>query len=188
MTNISVSDKPDYDLGKSSIMKEAMYCVCGFSTQSGNKLAKHLGNHGCQSAYASLEEAEKARIMPEGLEDNVSVFSRDIKTGLQGEKMEEDRDDNDKCNVEDESEVKEVDEEDEMQTKASKEEDDKEKDVPPGPGGLLFGTLFKYMEEKHEEELGTENQTEEQLDDGVKSGKETVEDRVEKGQDADDEK
>ena len=166
MTNISVSDKPDYDLGKSSIMKEAMYCVCGFSTQSGNKLAKHLGNHGCQSAYASLEEAEKARIMPEGLGDNVSVFSRDIKTGLQGEKMEEDRDDNDKCDVEDESEVKELDEEDEMQTKASKEEDDKEKDVPPGPGGLLFGTLFKYMEEKHEEELGTENQNGELLEAG----------------------
>ena len=163
MTNISVSDKPDYDLGKSSIMKEAMYCVCGFSTQSGNKLAKHLGNHGCQSAYASLEEAEKARIMPEGLEDNLSVFKRDIK---EDEKMEEDRDDNDKCNVEDESVVKEVSEEDEMQTKASKEEDDKEKDVPPGPGGLLFGTLFKYMEEKHEEELGTENQTGELLEAG----------------------
>ena len=97
-TNLSVSDKPDYDLGKSSIMKEAMYCVCGFSTQSGNKLAKHLGNHGCQSAYASLEEAEKARIMPEGQEDNVSVFSRDIKTGLQGEKEQGNNDDNDKNN------------------------------------------------------------------------------------------
>ena len=198
MTNLSVSDKPDYDLGKSSIMKEAMYCVCGFSTQSGNKLAKHLGNHGCQSAYASLEEAEKARIMPEGREDNVSVLTRDMKTGLQGEKEQGNNDDNDKKNVEGDSVAKDVAEGDKIETKATKEEyeaetsnteqNDKEKDMPPGPGGLLFGTLFKYMEEKHEEELGTENQTEEQLDDGVKSGKETVKDRVEKEQDADEEK
>ena len=53
-----------------------------------------------------------------------------------------------------------------MPTKASKEEIEKEQDVPPGPGGLLFGTLFKYMEEKHEEELGTENQNGELLEAG----------------------
>ena len=41
-----------------------MYCICcGFSTNSGNKLAKHLGTHGCQSAYAyeSPVAVKKAR-------------------------------------------------------------------------------------------------------------------------------
>ena len=44
-------------------MKEVMYCVCGFSANSGNKLAKHLGTHGCQSAYAyeSPVAVKKAR-------------------------------------------------------------------------------------------------------------------------------
>ena len=36
--------KPQFDLGKSVIMQEPMFCVCGYSAHSGNKLAKHLGN------------------------------------------------------------------------------------------------------------------------------------------------
>ena len=114
--------------------------------------------------------------MPEGLEDNVSVFSRDIKKGLQGEKEQGNNDDNDKNNVEGDSVAKDVAEGDKIETKATKEEyeaetsntdqNDKEKHMPPGPGGLLFGTLFKYMEEKHEEELGTENQNGELLEAG----------------------
>ena len=42
-------------------MKKVMYCLCGTAYNSGNKLAKHLHIHGCQSAYASLEDAERAR-------------------------------------------------------------------------------------------------------------------------------
>ena len=33
----------DYNLGKPCIMSEPMFCVCGFTTDSGNKMAKHLG-------------------------------------------------------------------------------------------------------------------------------------------------
>jgi len=54
--------KPVFDLGKSIIMQEPMFCVCGFSAHSGNKLAKHIGTHGCKSAYPNLEEAVKARV------------------------------------------------------------------------------------------------------------------------------
>merc|ERR1719233_2820438 len=54
--------KPVFDLGKSIIMQEPMFCVCGFSAHSGNKLAKHIGTHGCKSAYPNLEEAIKARV------------------------------------------------------------------------------------------------------------------------------
>merc|ERR1719233_1128741 len=43
-------------------MQEPMFCVCGFSAHSGNKLAKHIGTHGCKSAYPNLEEAIKARV------------------------------------------------------------------------------------------------------------------------------
>jgi len=35
-----------------------------------------------------------------------------------------------------------------------KEEGKTEEDRQPGPGGLLFGTLFKYMEDKEEGEGG----------------------------------
>ena len=45
-------------------MKKVMYCLCGTAYNSGNKLAKHLHIHGCQSAYASLEDAERARNIP----------------------------------------------------------------------------------------------------------------------------
>ena len=32
-----------FNLGKPSIMKDLMYCVCGFTAHSGNKMAGHLG-------------------------------------------------------------------------------------------------------------------------------------------------
>lgn len=53
------SPNSKYDLGKPLVLDKPMFCVCGFSANSGNKLAKHLGSHGCNSAYPSLEEAKK---------------------------------------------------------------------------------------------------------------------------------
>ena len=55
----------EFNLGKSSILQEPMFCVCGFSAHSGNKLAKHLGTHGCKSAYPSIQEANKAKVEQE---------------------------------------------------------------------------------------------------------------------------
>ena len=142
-------------------MKEVMYCVCGFSAHSGNKLAKHLGTHGCQSAYVSLEEAERARNIPAGQEDNFFIYSRD--SGALQEKGEEKEKEKDEEQREDEDNVKnndtvekevveeekETKEEDKVEPSEGKEikEVENEEDKQPGPGGLLFGTLFKYMEE-----------------------------------------
>ena len=39
---LHISAKP-FNLGKSTILKEPMFSVGGFSTTSGNKMAKHLG-------------------------------------------------------------------------------------------------------------------------------------------------
>ena len=125
-----------------------MYCVCGFSAHSGNKLAKHLGTNGCQSVYPSLEEAERARNIPEGEEDNYFIYSRNTEAqeqheedkqipGESGDKLMEDKMDT----VEEKQE----------ETEASGEEGivvEKEEDTKPGPGGLLFGTLFNYMKDK----------------------------------------
>jgi hypothetical protein len=52
---------PTYTLGKPVQLEQEMFCCCGFSTNSGHRLAKHLGTHGCRSAYPSREEAVRAR-------------------------------------------------------------------------------------------------------------------------------
>ena len=158
-TDLIIPAKPEYDLGKSSILKEVMYCVCGFSAHSGNKLAKHLGTNGCQSVYPSLEEAERARNIPEGEEENFFIYSRN--TEGQQEHLEQEGSheevkqvpcesgDKDKPGEEDKMDTEEKDKE---ETEVSEEEEsgnvgENEEDKQPGPGGLLFGTLFKYMEE-----------------------------------------
>merc|ERR1712062_865414 len=43
--------------------KNEVFCVCGFKTNSGNKIAKHLALHGCRSAYSSLESAQKSAVV-----------------------------------------------------------------------------------------------------------------------------
>ena len=35
--------EPVYNLGKPVLLEKEMFCCCGFSSTSGNKLAKHLG-------------------------------------------------------------------------------------------------------------------------------------------------
>jgi len=57
---------PVFDLGKSVILKEPMYCVCGYSAHSGMKLAKHIGRSGCQTAYPTIQEANKAKVERDG--------------------------------------------------------------------------------------------------------------------------
>merc|ERR1719369_414791 len=83
--------KPEFDLGKSVIMQEPMYCVCGYSAHSGNKLAKHLGTNGCKSAYPNLEEATKAKVESSSgeesqavstVEQNVSSMDQELEKGL----------------------------------------------------------------------------------------------------------
>ena len=56
-------EKPVFNLGIPSILKNEVFCVCGFKTNSGNKIAKHLALHGCRSAYPSLESAQKSAVV-----------------------------------------------------------------------------------------------------------------------------
>ena len=42
---IFLAANPKYDLGKPLVLDKPMFCVCGFSANSGNKLAKHLGQY-----------------------------------------------------------------------------------------------------------------------------------------------
>merc|ERR1719312_812748 len=74
--------KPVFDLGKSIIMKEPMFCVCGYSAHSGNKLAKHLGSNGCKSAYPDYETAQKACINKEGQEKDTGALDQELEKGL----------------------------------------------------------------------------------------------------------
>eukprot|EP00090_Calanus_glacialis_P030102 TRINITY_DN4841_c0_g1_i4.p1 TRINITY_DN4841_c0_g1~~TRINITY_DN4841_c0_g1_i4.p1 ORF type:complete len:1391 (+),score=553.03 TRINITY_DN4841_c0_g1_i4:337-4173(+) len=82
--------KPQFDLGKSVIMQEPMFCVCGYSAHSGNKLAKHLGSNGCKSAYPNLEEATKAKVESAGgeahltpdKENEFSPLDQELEKGL----------------------------------------------------------------------------------------------------------
>jgi len=53
---------PEFILGKPILLDKPMYCCCGWESTSGNKLAKHLANSGCKSAYATKEESQNARI------------------------------------------------------------------------------------------------------------------------------
>jgi len=57
--------EPQYDLGKPVMLDQRLYCVCGFSCFSGNKMAKHLGSSGCKTAYPSLESAGEGRASKE---------------------------------------------------------------------------------------------------------------------------
>uniref|UniRef100_A0A1B6CG52 C2H2-type domain-containing protein n=1 Tax=Clastoptera arizonana TaxID=38151 RepID=A0A1B6CG52_9HEMI len=51
------NSKPEFNLGKVITLEKPMFCVCGYNTTSGNRLAKHLANHKRKSAYPSLERA-----------------------------------------------------------------------------------------------------------------------------------
>jgi len=159
------SESKTFDVGKPTILEEAIYCCCGFSTNSGNKMAKHLGTHGCKSAYPTLEEANKARVDSKGsgkvfeeksrdLSEKNDTASENVDTEDEKETKESEsksNEDTDNENSEAETENKEEDATD----KGRKQDEDKEKqdeepgvddDKQPGPGGLLFGTFLNNME------------------------------------------
>ena len=78
----------EFNLNKPTITKELMYCVCGFSTYSGNKMAAHLARSGCRTAYPSAEEAAKARV---DVEEPVNKDKTDEdKTNEEPDKMDTD--------------------------------------------------------------------------------------------------
>jgi len=241
--------KPQFDLGKSVIMQEPMFCVCGYSAHSGNKLAKHLGSNGCRSAYPNLEEANKAKVevagghetpdkdnefssidqeLEKGLDPRISITEAHKSSekaaqkegstsvtggdaseetagplaflGLQRKGSREDAEEKKDEKEEEKEEAKDgesnevFDKENEVNKESKEEgddkigehngennEDDKESDkkddeemevdnskqdaveesvAPKEPGMVLFGTLFKYMGEKKDEQDGASDPNE----------------------------
>ena len=51
---------PTYDLGAPVYLGKDVFCCCGFKTDSGNKMAKHLATSGCSTAYPDAETAKRA--------------------------------------------------------------------------------------------------------------------------------
>ncbi len=49
----------EFNLGSPSILEHDLFCCCGFKTNSGNKMAKHLALNKCTSAYKDEDEAKK---------------------------------------------------------------------------------------------------------------------------------
>ncbi|XP_040571106.1 uncharacterized protein [Lepeophtheirus salmonis] len=49
-----------YTLGTPCILNDNIFCVCGFKTNSGNKMAKHLSANFCKTAYPSKKAAKTA--------------------------------------------------------------------------------------------------------------------------------
>jgi hypothetical protein len=45
-------DVAEFALGRPVVLPAPLYCCCGFSSDSGNKIAKHLGRSGCRSAFS----------------------------------------------------------------------------------------------------------------------------------------
>ena len=70
-------------MNKPTITKELMYCVCGFSTNSGNKMAAHLARSGCRTAYPSAEEASRARVDRVDTDNQEAAVSKDKTDGRQ---------------------------------------------------------------------------------------------------------
>ena len=165
-------------MNKPTITKELMHCVCGFSSNSGNKMAGHLARSGCSSAYPSAEEAGQARVGGDTDNNQKEAVSEDkAEEGQSSEEQgpmdtEPSKNEDDKVNDEVTEEVTEevnknegsnepekdsaLGKEDKQQTefpeKSEEEEKTKDEDEQaPAAGGILFGTFFNYMNQKEED-------------------------------------
>jgi len=184
----ATSTAPVYTLGTPLTLEQEMHCVCGFATKSGNKLAKHLGSNGCMSAYPSKEEAQKAKLVVEGEEDEAMEEEVEEEAELGGDKDEQQKHEEEEAfkkqcktspkkvgkqpspkklaekeeNRSGSEAVEEAEEKgatSEANNKTGEGEKGEEDEESPKTGGmLLFGTLFKYMDKDKED--GVEKNTE----------------------------
>eukprot|EP00096_Caligus_rogercresseyi_P010277 TRINITY_DN3690_c0_g1_i2.p1 TRINITY_DN3690_c0_g1~~TRINITY_DN3690_c0_g1_i2.p1 ORF type:complete len:136 (-),score=13.01 TRINITY_DN3690_c0_g1_i2:234-641(-) len=85
--------QPVFDLGVPSMLQNKMYCICGFKSYSGNKLAKHLSRHGCRTAYLSKKQAlgaSTSRPAPSDFEGASSPYaSSNQETGMDEDEKED---------------------------------------------------------------------------------------------------
>ncbi|KAI5736937.1 hypothetical protein M8J76_008664 [Diaphorina citri] len=58
-----MSKEPEYNVSRPTILSTRMYCVCGFNSHSGNKLARHTAMCKKISVYPTQESADSARVV-----------------------------------------------------------------------------------------------------------------------------
>ena len=143
-------------------------------------MAKHLASSGCMSAYPSKEEAQKAKLVMEGEEDEEAMeeeageedgdnkdeqqkeeeeeaFKKQCKTSPKkvGRKLSPDKSaEKERTGTESEETGEEGEKEPTVEAKDKSGDCEKgeEDEESPKPGGmLLFGTLFKYMDKDKED-------------------------------------
>lgn len=160
-------------MNKPTLTNELMFCVCGFSSNSGNKMAGHLARSGCSSAYPSLEEAGRAKLggdtdncqeaavnndehgitETEEIKDEVGkIFDVSVEVSEERNKIEENNESEKLYSLGKEEEETSQQKESPEAEKSRTEEKSKDGDEQaPASGGILFGTFFNYMNQKEEE-------------------------------------
>ena len=153
-------------MNKPTLTNELMFCVCGFSSNSGNKMAGHLARSGCSSAYPSPEEAGRAKLggdtdncleatvnndehgitETEEIKDDVSV-----EVSEERNKIEENNESEKVYSLGKEEETSQQKESPEPEKSRTEEKSKDGDEQAPASGGILFGTFFNYMNQKEEE-------------------------------------
>ena len=159
-------------MNKPTLTNELMFCVCGFSSNSGNKMAGHLARSGCSSAYPSLEEAGRAKVggdtdncqeaavsndehaitETEETKDEVGkLFDVGVEVSEERNKVEENNESEIVQSLETEEDTSQLIETPDPETIRTEVKSKDGDEQAPASGGILFGTFFNYMKQKEED-------------------------------------
>ena len=159
-------------MNKPTLTNELMFCVCGFSSNSGNKMAGHLARSGCSSAYPSLEEAGRAKVggdtdncqeaavsndehaitETEETKDEVGkLFDVGVELSEERNKVEENNESEIVQSLETEEDTSQLIETPDPETIRTEVKSKDGDEQAPASGGILFGTFFNYMKQKEED-------------------------------------
>ena len=159
-------------MNKPTLTNELMFCVCGFSSNSGNKMAGHLARSGCSSAYPSLEEAGRAKVggdtdncqeatvnndehgitETEETKDEVGkLFDVGVEVSEERNKVEENNESEIVQSLETEEDTSQLIETPDPETIRTEVKSKDGDGQAPASGGILFGTFFNYMKQKEED-------------------------------------
>ena len=159
-------------MNKPTLTNELMFCVCGFSSNSGNKMAGHLARSGCSSAYPSLEEAGRAKVggdtdncqeaavnndehgitETEETKDEVGkIFDVGVEVSEERNKVEENNESEIVQSLETEEDTSQLIETPDPETIRTEVKSKDGDEQAPASGGILFGTFFNYMKQKEED-------------------------------------
>ena len=176
----------EFNLNKPTITKEMMYCVCGFSTDSGNKMAAHLAKSGCRTAYPSEQEAAKARVDVTTEEATVNKDKTDEdKANEEPDNMDMDTDTAGINDKDGEKEIERLSDGKEEVLEETKKMDENKKSENSSERGkeTLQAVENREEEEKMEEDNGDTNDSEKGEKGKESQGDKAKADETEKGTD-----